>query len=133
MFAKSVVQFMRTYGFDGLDLDWEYPGLKERGGKRADYDSYVLMTKELRKTFNSAPEPFELTVAIMGNLTKLEMGFNLEGLAKYVDWFSIMVYDLWVSWDPRQIEGFGVRHLLLQSVFAVCGMREVGCRLASGC
>jgi len=103
MFAKSVVQFMRTYGFDGLDLDWEYPGLKERGGKRADYDNYVLMTKELRERFNSAPEPFELTVAITGNLTKLEMGFDLEGLAKYVDWFNIMAYDLWGLWDPRQI------------------------------
>ena len=101
-FAKSVVQFLRTYGFDGLDLDWEYPGLKDRGGKRADYDNYVLMTKELREAFNSAPESYQLTVALPGNITKLEMGFDLAGLAKHVDWFNLMAYDLWGSWDPQQ-------------------------------
>ena len=102
-FAQSVVQFLRTYGFDGLDLDWEYPGLKERGGKRDDYDNYVLLTKEIRNAFNSAPEAYELTVAVTGNVTKLEMGFDLEGLAENVDWFNIMAYDLWGSWDPKQI------------------------------
>lgn len=101
-FAKSVVQFLRTYGFDGLDLDWEYPGLKDRGGKRADYDNYVLVTKELREAFNAAPEQFELTMAISLNITKLEIGFDLEGLAKYVDWFNLMAYDLWGSWDASQ-------------------------------
>ena len=102
-FANSVVQFLRTYGFDGLDLDWEYPGLKERGGTRADYDNYVLMVKDIRQAFNAAPEPYELTVAITGNVTKLEMGFDLKGLAEHVDWFNIMAYDLWGSWDPKQI------------------------------
>jgi len=101
-FVQSVVQFLRTYGFDGLDLDWEYPGLNDRGGKRADYDNYVLMTKEIREAFNSAPESFQLTMAVPGNITKLEMGFDLAGLAKHVDWFNIMAYDLWGSWDPEQ-------------------------------
>jgi hypothetical protein len=46
-FVNSVVEFLRTYRFDGLDLDWEYPALKERGGKQKDSDNCSLIVKDL--------------------------------------------------------------------------------------
>lgn len=40
-FTSSLLAFMKTYAFDGVDIDWEYPVAPDRGGKKADFANYV--------------------------------------------------------------------------------------------
>ena len=50
-FAKNAAAFCARHGFDGLDLDWEYPGRRE-GSSASDRQNFVLLVKELRKEFD---------------------------------------------------------------------------------
>ena len=39
-FIRSAIKFLRQYNFDGLDLDWEYPTLRD-GGRPQDRHNYA--------------------------------------------------------------------------------------------
>ena len=41
IFLQNAIDYLRKWKFDGIDLDWEYPGLPERG-----------TTEETREQFN---------------------------------------------------------------------------------
>lgn len=51
-FTSSLISFMDTYGFDGVDIDWEYPVAEDRGGKPEDKANYVTLCQELKAAFN---------------------------------------------------------------------------------
>ena len=50
-FVRSALKYLRQHNFDGIDLDWEYPGSRE-GSKPADKANYALLIKVgLDKTY----------------------------------------------------------------------------------
>lgn len=68
-FIDSAIQFMRTYGFDGIDVDWEYPAAGDRDGVPADTQNYVTFLKELKAACGSN---YGVSVTIPSSFCKQE-------------------------------------------------------------
>lgn len=97
-FFKSLVSFMSTYGFDGVDLDWEYPEADDRNGRPEDYDNFPKFMANLKKTLNQTPGRNELSITLPASYWYLQH-FDLKALSKNVTFFNIMSYDMHGTWD----------------------------------
>jgi chitinase len=91
-FANNVLQFLNTYGYDGVDIDWEYPGAPDRGGKPDDTKNYVLMLETLRKTFHNSGRKLGITFTAPSSFWYLRW-FDLTAMVKHVDWINIVSHD----------------------------------------
>ena len=95
LFARNTLNFVKKWGFDGLDFDWEYPTL--RGGKKNDRENFVLLLKEIKELFEA--KGLLLSAALGANLSEesIHLAYNISGITKYLDWINLMTYDYYDS------------------------------------
>lgn len=97
--ALSVLTMLETYGFDGVDLDWEYPVSSDRGGKAADKENYVALISELRNALDNSGKTYGISFTTPSSYWYLQ-NFDVPGMLKAgADWTNIMTYDLHGTWD----------------------------------
>ncbi|KAI1382677.1 family 18 glycosyl hydrolase [Hypoxylon trugodes] len=96
-FIGGLISFMDHYGFDGVDLDWEYPQADDRGGITADKANYVSLVKELRSAFG---DRYGISLTLPTSYWYLQH-FDLGSIHANVDWFNFMTYDLHGVWDAQ--------------------------------
>lgn len=101
-FALSAVNFMREYGFDGIDIDWEYPvGGGIAKGRPEDKQNFTLLMAEIRHQMNQLQNvtktKYLLTVASPAG-SQINH-YELAAAAEYIDWFNVMTYDFHGAWE----------------------------------
>lgn len=97
--ATSCVAIMTKYGFDGLDLDWEYPGGGGlAAGKPEDKANFTLLLAEFRRQLDAAGKGHLLTIAT-GASPKVIANMELSKIHAYLDSINVMTYDFHGGWE----------------------------------
>jgi chitinase len=112
-FINSAIAYAHKYEFDGIDIDWEYPGDATRGGTPNDYANFLALVQQFRAT---AGPDFLLTMAAPAILTG-GMPQWLASCAQSLSWLNIMAYDYHGAFDDPVKVGTGVNAPLLQDSF----------------
>ena len=105
-FVESAVRFVERYGLDGVDIDWEYPGMVGDGNKfrPEDKQNYTLLLADLRARFDVEGRRLgrHLVVSIAtGASTHFLENTEMEKVARYVDTVNVMTYDYYMPGVDR--------------------------------
>lgn len=98
IFIQSVVEFVNLYHLDGLDIDWEYPGMSGAGHpfRNEDRENFTALLKELRVQFNretsKTGRKLLLTIAA-GSGDDFLAHTEMSKAQKYLDTVNLMAYD----------------------------------------
>lgn len=87
-FANNLLNFVLTYGYDGVDIDYEVPVTQ------ADRENTTLLMEAIR---NALPEPWLISMAVTSNPPGYG-NFDIRALTPIVDFFNVMTYDFHGPW-----------------------------------
>jgi chitinase len=100
-FVESALKFIKEYDIDGLDIDWEYPGLPGDNNPYhpADKENFTKLMCELKAGMNNICDYLVLSWASAG----WEMAYDfieLDKVMQCVNYINVMSYDLAGGGDP---------------------------------
>lgn len=103
-FAQSCVDIVAKHNLDGVDIDWEYPGMVGDGNvfRPEDRTNYTLMFKAIREKLDilgkETGKYYFVTTAIGGSREFLQHT-EMEKAQEYLDFINIMTYDFDGTYD----------------------------------
>lgn len=101
-FVEHVIEFIEKWGFDGLDLDWEYPKCWQvdcNKGPDSDKAGFASLVRELSNAFR--PKGLLLSSAVSPSKAVIDAGYDVPVLSRYFDWIAVMTYDFHGHWDKQ--------------------------------
>ena len=100
-FAHWCVQHIKKYGFDGIDIDWEFPGYVRHNGTPQDRYNFTFLLQTVRDSLlaygQKAGQQYILSASLpaaAGHLPDIEV----QKITAILDYLNIMTYDLFGPW-----------------------------------
>lgn len=103
-FAHNCVGHLARYGFDGIDIDWEYPCYEEHKGTPADKENFTLLLKTIRDSIDAYGAKIKtkfLLTAAFGAQDIRNQSIEWDKLKEFMDYFNIMTYDINGAWSEN--------------------------------
>eukprot|EP00986_Skeletonema_menzelii_P012924 scaffold7298_cov150-Skeletonema_menzelii.AAC.24 len=103
-FANNCVKLIEEYGFDGIDIDWEYPGYEAHSGTPEDKGNYNLLLQKIREKLDVLGEKsggkfYGLTAALPCGTNHIT-NIDIKTVSKYLSELNLMTYDFFGAWSP---------------------------------
>lgn len=91
-FARNVNNLIKEYNLDGVDIDWEYPGVSAAGIKSRpnDRENFTLLLTAIRDVIGNDKW---LSVAGTGDRAYINNSVEIQNIAPIIDYFNLMSYD----------------------------------------
>jgi chitinase len=104
-FALSCAAFVNKYGFDGIDIDWEFPvtgGGRKGIGRPEDSRNFTLLLESIRRAVDEQGardgKRYLLTFAAPAGPHNYKH-IELDRVHAHVDWINLMTYDFAGTWS----------------------------------
>ena len=93
-FISNILDKFISYGYDGVDIDWEYPQTNEQK------NNLSLFITELDSVLDEFDPELLITMALPTS-NWAGQWYDMNSLNQHVDYFNAMTYDIHGSWSSH--------------------------------
>ncbi|OTF70345.1 chitinase-like protein [Euroglyphus maynei] len=99
-FVNSILQFIRQYRLDGVDIDWEFPAWPRKLTQYSERNDFISLLREIRDRFDREEQMtgkhLILSAAVAAQFVIIQVSYKPEEMAQLVDFINLMTYDYFI-------------------------------------